>query len=243
MKLLRLIFTTWSLLLVLFPYVSGQGISTDFERVRAKYKSLTGISAELEYVVYQGHDGTRAVDVKTGLFKSDMKNSYVFVLAGIRQCHNPTYDIVVSEEDRSIVVKKNTLKTQNTTMLPGIDTADGAWRTAVKVGEGNGIRTWRISFKNKPGSEYEKMDITIDTQTFLIRSISLYYRAKMSAYLYSEDPADNYLPKMTITYRNVRVNPTFGPDEFSETKYIQTAENEIKPSKPYANYELLIQNP
>lgn len=221
----------------------AQTVASDFDRVRATYRSLKGIYAELEYVVFQGHDGTRAVDVKTGVFKSDMTSSFLFEIAGNRQCHNPAYDIVVSQEEKTIFVQKRKDTPVQTGPLPGIDTSGGAWKTAVKVGEGNGIRTWRISFRSMPGSEFEKMDISIDTQTFLIRSVSLYYRAKMASYLYSSDPADEYYPKMTITYKNVRINPAFGPEEFSEKKYIRTEGTDIKPTNVYANYEILIQNP
>lgn len=224
-------------------YVFAQTVSSDFDKVRATYKGLKGISAEVEYIVFQGHSSTKVMDVRTGIFKSNMTDAFTFNLTGTLQCHNPQYDILISKEEKAIVVKKNITAKAQTGFIPGVDTSSGIWKNGIKIYDGNGMRTWRVSFKGVPISEYDMIDITIDTRNYLITSLSLYYRSNMTNYMYSEDPEDNYKPKMVINYKNVRLNPTFTEDEFSEKKYIQVSGNEMKTSKNYVGYELLIQNP
>jgi hypothetical protein len=224
--------------------VSGYSQSTinDFARVKEKYLSLTSLSTEIEYVVFSGHENGRAVDIKNGSYKSNMRDAFRYEVDGTIQLHNPKYDIVVSSEDRIILVKKNNGKPDGSTLLPGVDTSGAVWNNAIKIGEGNDIRTWRVTFKNT-ASEYDKIDISIDTKTFLVKSVSLYYRIKMSGYLYSEDPSDDYLPKMTITYKNTVTNPVLAANEFSESRFIQVSEGKTLPAPTFKTYEITLQNP
>lgn len=211
----------------------------DFGRVRQAYASLTGLSVNMEYTVFRGHEGTQATTVQSGSFRTDMKNRYLFKVGDVTRLHNERYDIMVSGEEKVIVVE--TAPQAKVVPLFGVDTTGGLWKKAVKIGEGNGIRTWRINYEGY--TEFEKMDVTVDTKTFLIKNISLYYRLKMGEYLNSEDAEDDYCPKLGIRYSQAVLNPVFSAEEFSEKKYIQVTEKGILPAEAYKNYELIIRNP
>jgi|GEM_PF-7063613 len=220
--------------------VCAQKVMTDFDRVRQTYTNLTGLSTNMEYTVFRGHEGQQAVVVQSGSYKTDMKDSYLFKLGTVTQLRNANYDIMVSEEEKAITVE--TRDASKNMSLLGIDTAGGVWDKAVKVGEAEGIRTWRVKFAD-PSSEYSQMDITVDTKHWLIKSISMYYRVNMAQYLSSEDKQDNYLPKLTIQYKNVVLNPTFSENEFSEKKFIKISNGKILPAGIYQPFELIIRNP
>lgn len=218
----------------------GQTSVTDFEKVAETYRRLNGFSANLEYIVFRGHQGDRAVTVQTGSFRTDMKNAYVLKIGDVVQFHNAGYDILVSGEENVMAVKTN--PGRKPIPVFAIDTSGGLWKKAVKVSEGNGLRTWRVKFAD-PQAEYEQMDIVLDTRQYLIRSLSLYYRQKMGAYLASEEPEDDYRPKLSIHYQNVVLNPVFPADEFSEKKFIRYSDGNMKPATRYQNFELIIRNP
>lgn len=230
----------WVMWGLMAPLCTAQTPANDFERVRQTYASLKGFSVNMEYIVFKGHEGTQAGTVQSGSFKTDMQTRYLFKVGDVTQLHNERYDIMVSDEDKAMAVEM--APAGKPLPLFGVDTAGGAWNKAVKIGEGNGLRTWRIKFGNT-NTEFEKMDVTVDTRTFLVKSISLYYRLKMGTYLNSEDAEDDYLPKLTINYTRAVLNPVFAPEEFSEKKYIRVTDTGIVPAGGYQNYELIIRNP
>lgn len=216
----------------------AQTANEDFRKVNAAYSKHQSLSMNVTYTLYSNYSSTVAHDKQKGVYMRQ-GDKYYSRLLGVETMNNGKTIIVTDHNDKVMLVA-DPPQTQKSPTPLDIDsmlaTCGETKYSETKAGQ----KVYSMSFDKRKYLEYSKVDIYINSQTWLIDKIVLYYREQVSL-----DPDnDNALkeaPRVEITYSSVITNPAFDKEQFSENKFIASAGGKLKATGAYAGFEVINQ--
>lgn len=170
---------------------------------------------------------------KIRLFKSRVKKSesgYWFKMNWVTYLQNKDYEIVISEEDKSIAwnkTPKSALNWRKKKLVPAeLETALDSVKWEYK-GIVNGSKHYSIDLKN---NSYESMELYLDSKMHFIRKLIYHYKGNSTM-----DKPD----RMEIVYEKTNLTPIFSDEEFSHLKYLSKKKGKWSPTFKYSGYTIV----
>ena len=219
-----------------FTISYSQSAKADFEKLNKNYFTLTKLSYNTNYFLYI-KNSSKPVETYNSVFKKNGNNFYS-KNPDEEYLVNSKYIVFIDHEDKDILIQKNSSKenpdvnkimdnVQNISMY--VDTLMQMYSKVepiiVKMPDTKAYRLYTI------GGPYSKVEMFINTKTWLINELILYFNEK------EEINGKEQEVNMKIQFTNYNTKPTFLND-FSESKYLTNIKGVFKLKPNYLNYEL-----
>ncbi|MDX2172813.1 MAG: hypothetical protein SFY56_06815 [Bacteroidota bacterium] len=206
----------------------------DFKKVNASYAKLESYSIDTYYTVYTEHNTQERLESKNGKYVKYKSNSYTMV-DDIQTYTINDKIISINKGDKLISVGDNTpsdtdpLGTNSDSLL--------TMCSDIKVETINAHeKKYTLLFDNAENSEYNKVEISINTLENRYTKLVLFYNMEIN--LKSDFYADAKQPRLEIMYKNFKLL-TADPQIFNDALYIVNDNEKLKPAPKYYNYRLV----
>lgn len=220
----------WAFLLVggflLMPQLYAQNYIRDFSKMYKAYQNLENFHTFLEVVFVEG--GTRPVPAQKGeIWKAG--DQYRYRLDHLTMLYNDQYILAVDDQTRTIALSERS--GENVSALVLIAEDFEAIKEQYEKVEFAGLEDGKLHYRiYTPGNVIVLTEVFLDAKTFLISSLEYDYNPDS----YPEGT------RATVRYREMNLTPSFAPDVFSESRFIQSSPDGWKPATGFGSYRLLL---
>ena len=208
----------------------AQSVKSELTQIREAYESLQGMSADIQFELFDSFEAIKPIDVQSGKFRQAGNKSYS-QFGSSEVLTNDKYSLVIDHEEKLMLIQ-NPLPVSFSpeTQIP----MDSLLAICSKV-------TWKDIDPSKrsitflfENYEFQKVQIFYDSKSHILNKVIL-FQANPSDLLGNQNPI---LGRMEITYVNTLINPSFTSKDFSERIYVQKEKGKIVPASSYSNYQL-----
>ncbi len=211
--------------------VNAQTPKSDFERLNKHYVSLKQLGYEAHYTLY-GENMVKPLESFEMVFK---RAGYNFYSRSVDEefLINERYVLFVDHEDKEVVIQKNVKKKQAnaptfqdlTLYLDSLISAYSKIELLKGVGD---VKQYRLI---PLGGIYEKVDLSIDTKTWFLRDMTLYFAELEEV---EDKPVQVHIK---VEFKNY-VTSGLNMGVFSELNYLSGSPGVFKLKANYGNYVL-----
>lgn len=216
------------LLVFLHEALFGQIVPDDISRMKNKMESMTNYSCDIQYKLYSRTIASPPIEVKSGFLLHNNQNS-LFEIGELITINTSKYLIKVDTIQKIISVANANRQQQNDFDLNKY--LEGNFDIEYE-GAYNTNKVYR--YKPQQLSTLQYLNIYIDTATFLLNKIVLFYNLPN---VESSNGVSFSSPVIEITYSNY-VQNRVTESMVDEENYLHFKEDEITPSGRYSNYQI-----
>ena len=205
--------------------ILAQNYIEDFSKMYKAYQKLEDFHTLVEVAYYEG--GTSQTQNQYGeVWKSG--NQYKYRLDQLTMMYTDQFILAVDEEQQLIALSERSGERINSIDLVAEDfeALQEKYEKVEFVGSTNEALHYRVY---TPSSVIILTEVYLDANTFLINKLEYDYNPEA----YPEGT------RSVVVYKGMNPNPTFGPEVFSKSGYIQKSPEGYKPSKAFESYQLL----
>jgi hypothetical protein len=215
--------------------VCAQDIAGVFREVNTAYAKASSMSMQIQYKLYTNYISVTPYESSAGEFVKQ-NNNYYSSLLGITTIQNNKYKLSISDNEKTIIVS-DPHASEKSPSVPQIDSMLAKCSSSELKTEANGYKNCILHFEKNPFSEFDRIEIEINTDHFVSKLV-MFYREAVT--LDETNPSlKKEKPRLEISYSSITAHPVFAEDQFSEKKYISADGKKIALTPSFATYRLL----
>ncbi len=211
----------------------------DFQKVNKLYETTPSYSLDLQYSVFDSHNGGNLVEQKPGKYVKHGDMSYSRLL-DIETIVNPKRTVVVNHEDKFIVIT-DTRKVELSPLQTDVESLLKQC-SSIKVQDlGTSERHYILSFSElEEESEFSKIELVINLANYSIKKMTLYYNQEMPL-TENDYYAKEKKPRLEIVYKAFTSLSSVNPAMFAESAYVSETNSVYKGKGKCSAYEVINQ--
>lgn len=209
--------------------------AVDFRLVNQAYYNTAALSMNVNYTLFPGYTSTTPFDRSNGTYMKSGNATYSNLL-GIISLSNSKATVTLDSNEQTIVVS-DPMKDNFDPKMIELDTMLKLC-SSIEYKELDGIRYYKLRFDKLLISEYNAIEVYIDSKTNLLSRLTLFFRIEMDL----DEEGSEYStdkPRLEIVYTNVNTNPVFNKDQFSETKYVAMQGGNVSAAPAYSKFKVI----
>lgn len=209
----------------------AQNAKEDFLKINKAYLNRS-LSMKVHYEVFKKWEDNVPLEKEEGEIKTN--GIYKYTKTGnIETVQNKDYYVIVDHEDKQISLlgtMGQEPKPDERLIMINLDSAIQSCTQVEFHKENKQQNSYTLVF---PISEYQKVKIIFNKNTFLIEKMILHYR---EAEEYDDD--SKFPPRLEITYYDIDTNPTFAEDTFTSNRFLKKENKKYYCRDEYKGYKL-----
>jgi hypothetical protein len=211
----------------------------DFQKVNNLYATTPSYSLDIQYTVFDDHQGGNLVEQKSGKYIKHQDMSYSKLL-DVETIINPKKTVIVNHEDKFIVIAD----TRNIALSPLQTDAEGLLKqcSSIKVQDvGTTERHYTLSFsETEEEAEFSKIELVINLTNYSIKKMTLYYNQEMPL-TENDYYAKEKKPRLEIVYKTFSPMASVNTATFAESTYVSETNSVYKGKGKCTAYEVINQ--
>lgn len=223
------------LLGILCLALNAQDFKKDLEKVNAKYLDGAAKTYEMKYKSFKSVEDTEPEEVLDARYVMAGLRSYYFENSQMVMVKQTGKMLLVDKEDSNIYLQIDST-ISGTPGIPQIDSMMTKCESIDFLSETPDSRKYKLSLK-KGFSEFESIEVTMDTKGWYINQIRLFYNVPFP--IWEGQHIVGYTkPIMEVTMQLVETSDS-DINSLNLSSYITKANGIYKPAKNYVNYEVI----
>ena len=221
-------------MLVLSGTSNAQSVKEDMIRLNEHYTADASYSMNIQVSLYPGKDDVEPDYQYSGHVKKSGSNFYSELMDRITLI-NERCILSIDQSKKMIVYQENNRK--NNTLAQQFSSNEiGAVLDSTFLGTNEvtlqkqeGHKKFYLIIPKDKNSEYDKMEMVINTNNYTIEKYTYYFRPEAHA----------QYRKIVILYSQVEVGKKPDPEVFSENQFVRKEGNRMNPAPSYNGYEII----
>lgn len=235
MKVVRVIVSLIPLLLSVFAV--GQTFEKDMEQVNKRFVNNNRIAYQINYVLKESHDvNSKVLSKNSGRYvkqNDKILSQYdkQFTLITANQV------VMVNKDEARILVKQQASK-ENTSpdVIAQLNEYNKQIEKVVRLTTNKkDVIMYSVELKKNPLSPISKYEISINTSTFYMEQMTLFYKGTLD-----RDEENNIkgteVPRLDIIFYDFNAGKLFTPQELEPSYYYVKSDKKYLPSANFKNY-------
>lgn len=215
-------------LLCSLSLLTAQNLEEDIANINAAYDQLRGYQASLTYELQSGNGQPEKAD---GLIQWSGKEKKYFRMGAQESLQNERMSILADHDEELVLVQGAiTTDTRNISQIP-LDSLLEIGAKVVFAKEGNGWHTYHFDLTDMV---YQRISFSFDPVNFMLREIS--YRS--NPFVVDEEATEADVEIMRMRYTNLKMNPAFAADTFSEKRFLRKDGKSYALQAEYTSFQL-----
>lgn len=211
----------------------------DFQKVNNLYASTASYSVDIQYSVFDSHQGGNLVEQKSGKYIKHGDMSYSKLL-DIETIVNPKRTVIVNHEDKFIVVT-DTRKVELSPLQTDVESLLKLCSSIKTQDLGTTERHYTLSFsEDEDEAEFSKIELVINLTNYSIKKMILYYNQEMPL-TENDYYAKEKKPRLEIVYKAFTPLSSVNTAVFAESAYVSETNSVYKGKGKCASYEVINQ--
>ena len=214
----------------------AQNAADDFLKINRAYEKHVTLSMDLVYNYYPDHTTGKISETEAGHIDRDGAQIH-YTLSDAETVQNDKYYTSVDHENKLIVVSERYKPSRTRLMEVNIDSMLSFCSKVEYAEAGGGQKKYTLSFSSYT---YDEIEIVFDAESYLIGKLVLYYHDPVKTDE-EDETGTAYAPRIEILYQNIKTEPVFEPNAFSETRFVYMENGQFKCKPDYKEYHVIFQ--
>jgi hypothetical protein len=227
-------------LLLLVVFTKAQNFEKDMAQVYKNFVNAPKIAYDISYVLKENHSATsKIISQITGRYVK-LNDKCISQYDAKYTLTNATEIIMVDKEEKNIRVKKQNPKKPiaNTDFLTQLKEYNKAIESVSALpGAKKETIVYTVQLKKNGIYPVTKYDITINTKTYYMEQISLFYNRPLDKDL-DNNITGSEIPRLDILFLNVNAAKLYKTDELETAYYYSKQAKAISPSSNFTGYNI-----
>ena len=208
----------------------------ELQALQTAYNQLTRYEMDVEYIVYKNATASKPIQTEQTTVQRNGTSAHSRI-STVEMLITPEYALRLDHNHRRMTIAKTVAQSMEETMKVN-------WQQLFKLATAYMPMPAKdkntVSYKVSIGAgAVETMEMTIDTETHLMKSCVMYYR---ESHTFDKSRGKNTpeQPKLVVNYKKINTNPAFTPATFNINKFVQQKGNTWLLTPAYKGWTLTV---